>query len=66
MYNRRRFLLLSSLALGACSARPLAQSATNADTPSSSAVPSVTPAPAFPKRHPNVGKAIGPEELFAP
>ncbi|MEO1181272.1 MAG: hypothetical protein AAFX51_10565 [Cyanobacteria bacterium J06636_28] len=63
MYNRRRFLLLSSLALGACSARPITQSATTADPPSSPAVPSVSPAP---KRHPNVGKAIGPEELFAP
>ncbi|MEL7507679.1 MAG: metallophosphoesterase [Cyanobacteria bacterium J06633_23] len=63
MYNRRRFLLLSSLALGACSARPITQSATTAAPPSSPAVPSVSPAP---KRHPNVGNAIGPDELFAP
>ncbi|MEM9266051.1 MAG: metallophosphoesterase [Cyanobacteria bacterium P01_F01_bin.13] len=62
MYNRRRFLLLSSLALGACSAQPIAQTITKADTP----VPSAPTAPPAPKRHPNFGKAIGPAELFAP
>ena len=65
MYNRRRFLLLGSLALGACSARPIAQSATSA----ASSAPSTSPAPAAPAvltSHPNLGKAIGPEGLFAP
>ncbi|MBT9317763.1 metallophosphoesterase family protein [Leptothoe spongobia] len=61
MFNRRRFLLLSSLAIGACSSRPIAQSVTS--SPSVSPAPSAPPAP---KRHPNLGKAIGPEELFAP
>ncbi|MEM1239988.1 MAG: metallophosphoesterase [Cyanobacteria bacterium P01_H01_bin.26] len=65
MYNRRRFLLLGSLALGACSARPIAQSATSAasSAPSSTTAPA---APAVPTNHPNLGKAIGPEGLFAP
>ncbi|MEM9976070.1 MAG: metallophosphoesterase [Cyanobacteria bacterium P01_D01_bin.2] len=68
--NRRRFIVLGGLALGACSTRPIAQSATEADASpaSSSASPalSTSPVPSSSKRHPNVGRAIGPEELFAP
>ncbi len=69
MFNRRRFLLLSSLAIGACSARPIAQSA--ASPPTASTSPATlregqSPTPPHPKRHPNFGKAIGPENLFAP
>ena len=68
--NRRRFIVLGGFALGACSTRPIAQSATDTDVSpaSSSASPTLftSPAPPTPKRHPNVGKAIGPEELFAP
>ncbi|MBX2864665.1 MAG: metallophosphoesterase [Leptolyngbyaceae cyanobacterium MAG.088] len=64
MFNRRRFLLLSSLAIGACSSRPIAQSVTTSSTPEVSA--SAPPAPAAPQRHPNFNKPIGPEELFAP
>ena len=70
MFNRRRFLFLSSLAIGACSARPLAPTATKADTPATaSAAPAASPAPPAspaPTRPPNFGKAIGPAELFAP
>ncbi|MEM6253211.1 MAG: metallophosphoesterase [Cyanobacteria bacterium P01_D01_bin.156] len=61
MFNRRRFLLLSSLAIGACSARPVAQSVTS--TPDE-LVSTTSELPVA--RHPNVGKSIGPAELFAP
>ncbi|NEQ50271.1 MAG: metallophosphoesterase [Leptolyngbya sp. SIO3F4] len=68
--NRRRFLILGGFALGACSARPISQTANNADIPdSSSAISSTSTAPVVPptpKRHPNFGNSIGPEELFAP
>ncbi|MFG6094714.1 metallophosphoesterase [Leptothoe sp. ISB3NOV94-8A] len=65
MFNRRRFLVLSSLAIGACSSRPIAQSVTTSSTPEVSTSSSPA-APAVPKRHPNFGQPIGPEELFAP
>ena len=65
MFNRRRFLLLSSLAIGACSSRPIAESVITSSTPEVSA-DSAPAAPPTPKRHPNFGKAIGPAELFAP
>ncbi len=64
MFNRRRFLFLSSLAIGACSARPIAQSVATG-TPESS-TSSLAAGAAAPNRHPNLGKAIGPEGLFAP
>ncbi|MEM7062689.1 MAG: metallophosphoesterase [Cyanobacteria bacterium P01_B01_bin.77] len=65
MLNRRRFLLLSSLALGACSARPIAQSVTN--TPGASVnASSVLSDAAVPKRPLNFNQPIGPADLFAP
>lgn len=67
MYNRRRFLVLGSLALGACSARPIAQSVTDAEPAAAVAAGTSSPVPqTAPARHPNFGKAIGPAELFAP
>ena len=69
MFNRRRFLFLSSLAIGACSARPVVRSATSTPEVSTDAIasiPGTASTPAAPKRHPNFGKAIGPAELFAP
>ncbi|MBE9065980.1 metallophosphoesterase [Leptolyngbya cf. ectocarpi LEGE 11479] len=65
MLNRRRFLLLSSLALGACSARPIAQSVTN--TPGASASASSVLSDAAVPKHPlNFNQPIGPADLFAP
>ncbi|MEM8613606.1 MAG: metallophosphoesterase [Cyanobacteria bacterium P01_H01_bin.105] len=69
MFNRRRFLVLGSLAIGACSARPLSQSVAEAKKaePSVGTLSAATsPALAVSSRHPNFGKAIGPEELFSP
>ncbi len=63
MFNRRRFLLLSSLTIGACSARPIAQSIADTSEPSTSASSDL---PTSPKHHPNLGQPIGPAELFAP
>ncbi|NEP61815.1 MAG: metallophosphoesterase [Symploca sp. SIO2G7] len=56
MFNRRRFLWLSSLAVGACSTRPVVKSATGSSSTS----------PVVPQRHPSFGRAIGPTALFAP
>ena len=65
--NRRRFLVLGSFALGACSAKPVAQTITNADTPDLSvSAPATSAASAAPNRPPNFGQPIGPTELFAP
>ncbi len=66
MFNRRRFLVLSSLTIGACSSRPIAESITTSSSPEAASTSSAPVTPAAPKRHPNFGKAIGPEELFAP
>lgn len=63
MFNRRRFLLLSSLTIGACSARPIAQSIADTSESPTSASPDL---PTSPKHHPNLGQPIGPAELFAP
>lgn len=65
MLNRRRFLLLSSLALGACSARPIAQSVANTPGASASAS-SVLSDSAVLKRPLNFNRPVGPAELFAP
>ena len=59
MLNRRRFLLLSGLALGACSARPMPRSISRAETATLASAP-------VPQRHPSYGKAVGPAELYAP
>ncbi|MEM7796101.1 MAG: metallophosphoesterase [Cyanobacteria bacterium P01_C01_bin.118] len=67
MFNRRRFILLSSLAIGACSSRPIAQSVTSSSPSSPSPPPSpAAPSPINTKRHPNLNQPIGPTELFAP
>ncbi|MEA5462492.1 metallophosphoesterase family protein [Leptothoe sp. PORK10 BA2] len=74
MLNRRHFLLLGGFSLGACAARPLAQAVPTGSPPLETVVgpdtsiaegnnPGLAPQSI---RHPNFGKAIGPEELFAP
>ncbi|MEO0349454.1 MAG: metallophosphoesterase [Cyanobacteria bacterium P01_A01_bin.15] len=64
MFNRRHFLALGGFALGACSTRPFAQTVTRAETAATE--PGSPAAVAELQRHPNFGKAIGPEALFAP